>query len=433
MTFRERVMAWLFGDLVENRIKQAVKVVDDQWWRRLDRGRHTTDRDLWEIQADYRKTLEIWRNNPFARRIVAVQTAYVLGGGLKVESKNQVVNGFIERFWKHRKNQMEQRIITWSDELARAGELFVALFTNEVDGMTYVRLVPASEIDQVVTDNQDYENELRYHQLGININDEGTWWLAKDMLHYSVNRVPGGVRGESDISYLVPWLKRYDTWLEDRATLNHHKSAFVWDVTVPSGRVEEKAEQYKTPPSAGEVIVHDEGEKWAATQPKIDAQEARDDGKAMRQMIAVGAGMPPHFLSDPEGSTQTTAKSSTGPTFRQFRERQKYVVWMLKDLVEVVVARAVGMGKLDVRGDYDVEVQVTDLNEEDNLQLAQATRNISQALLMLYDRGLVDDETVVAMAMRFSGEVLDPRDILQRAKKNSGSNGSLKKGEVRNG
>jgi hypothetical protein len=40
------------------------------------------------------------------------------------------------------------------------------------------------------------------------------------MLHYAVNRPVGAVRGESDLAPILPWLRRYNRWLEDRVRLN---------------------------------------------------------------------------------------------------------------------------------------------------------------------------------------------------------------------
>ena len=49
-------------------------------------------------------------------------------------------------------------------------------------------------------------------------------------------------------------------------------------------------------------------------------------------MIATGAGVPMHFLAEPEGSTRTTAEQSGGPTFRHYDRRQLFFRWIMADL-----------------------------------------------------------------------------------------------------
>ena len=52
-------------------------------------------------------------------------------------------------------------------------------------------------------------------------------------LHFAVNRPVGCVRGESDLASVLPWLRRYSRWLEDRTRLNAAVHAFLWLVKVP--------------------------------------------------------------------------------------------------------------------------------------------------------------------------------------------------------
>ena len=44
------------------------------------------------------------------------------------------------------------------------------------------------------------------------------------MLHYAVNRPIGAVRGEGDLTPILPWAKRYSEWLKDRVRLNRQRT-----------------------------------------------------------------------------------------------------------------------------------------------------------------------------------------------------------------
>ena len=73
--------------------------------------------------------------NPRARRIVGLTTDYVVGAGIRVCSSTPWIDEWIARFWQHPKNRMAMRTLHLCDELTRAGELFLVLGTNRVDGM----------------------------------------------------------------------------------------------------------------------------------------------------------------------------------------------------------------------------------------------------------------------------------------------------------
>ena len=75
--------------------------------------------------------------------------------------------------------------------------------------------------------------------------------------------------GEGDLTTMIPWLLRYSRMLEDRIRLHWAARAFLYLVTVPSNRVEAKAEQYRAAPESGSIIVKDETEKWETMTPSL--------------------------------------------------------------------------------------------------------------------------------------------------------------------
>ena len=80
------------------------------------------------------------------------------------------------------------------------------------------------------------------------------------------------------------------------------------------------------------------------------SQEAGEDGLAAKRMIAAGAGIPLHFLAEPESATRTTAECAGGPTFRRYEQRQKFFLWMLGDLTRAAYSSA-GAGEAQVKAD----------------------------------------------------------------------------------
>jgi hypothetical protein len=374
------------------------------------------DRLPYDQQTILQESLEAWRSNPLARRIVGLTSQYVVGGGVRITCNHPGSEQFLKNWWEHELNQCALRIYEWCDELTRSGELFFLLSTDAA-GMTYIRAVPAAQISAIETAENDLQQELAYHQQLDGLGEEHTW-AAYDsrsdspdqavMLHFAINRPPGAVRGESDLAPLLVWLNRYAIWLEDRARLNRYRNAFYFVVKSRFLSEAERAARQSVlnavPPTPGSILVTDESEQWEVIHPRLESHEASTDGLSIKKMIAAGAGVPLHFLAEPESSTRSTAEAAGGPTFRHFEQRQLFFSEILRQLAVVAVRRR---AMLDRRVDPEasIQVQVADLSARDNAALAIATQAASRTFFDLFDRGLINREELLRMVYRFAGEV----------------------------
>jgi hypothetical protein len=432
----------LFGAEIERRVKLAVAAYDDlrdlALTNRTPRDRHTSDRE----QA-LRDSLEAWRVNPLARRIVGLTTQYVVGGGISVESPHSGTHRFLQDFWNHRLNRMPTRCYELCDELTRSGDLFAGLSTDAA-GMSYLRAIPALQILEIETASNDLEQEAVFWEkpgLGLETGGKGVdgllrgrRWEAYDaaqdvpsengeflpvMLHYAINRPVGGLWGESDLAPVLRWLSRYANWLEDRARLNRYRNTFLFWVkasfTGEADRLRRQAELNANPPSPGSILVTDESEHWEVLNSRLDAFAANEDGLALKKMVAAGSGAPLHFLAEPESATRTTAEAAGGPTFRFYEQRQKFFLWLLGDLLRVVVRRR-ALVDPQVDGEAEIKVMGGDISQRDNASLATATTTAVAAFGALRDRGLIDDAELLRIAYRFAGEMTDIDQMLRRGK-----------------
>jgi hypothetical protein len=428
-TWRERIADRLFGDVIARRVHEAVQVVDDEYWSQIQGGHwRSLDRDWQAHRENLQDALEAWRSNPLARRIVSLCSDYVIGSGIVVRSGVPWVERFLSEFWTL--NGMQRRLYDWCDELTRSGELFIVLRTDPASGMGFVRAIPAVRIVGITTDANDFQREINYRESSPG-SIEGRPWPSyaaqpraeQVMLHYAINRPVGCVRGSGDLEPILPWLKRYSEWLLNRARLNKYKTAFLWDVKV-SGRpgrgdtVRKKRFRYRTPPQPGSIIVHGDDEEWSAVSPRIEAWDAKEDGKALRLAIASGAGIPLHFLAEGESATRATAAEMGDPTFRHYYRRQLVFGELLSDLCSTVVRRANAVGRGRTYADLKLEVQFPDVTKSDNQALAQSAQWIAQALEGMARLGIVDRETAITMAMKFAGELIDVKTVMERLEKN---------------
>jgi hypothetical protein len=392
-------------------------------------GLHDRDRFPHDRRQVLQQAVEAWRGNPLGRRIVGLTSQYVLGDGVTVSSQQPAADRFLKQFWEHRLNRMATRCSEWCDELTRTGNLFVLVSTDPA-GMSYVRAVPTAGIERIEAQPHDIEQPLAFWPVRTPQELEPSPWPAYDetrdhpdasggwpvvMLHYAINRPVGAQWGESDLAPLLRWLARYANWLEDRARLNRYRNAFLFMVNgrwpTAAQRIARQNELNANPPRPGAILVSDESEQWSILSPKLESNEANSDGLALKKMIAAGAGIPLHFLAEPESSTRTTAEAAGGPTYRHFEQRQRYFLWVVQDVLRVVLARR---AQIDNRVPQAAALAVSgaDISSRDNAVLAMAATQISAVFQDMRDRGLIDDRELLRMVYRYAGEPADVDGLL---------------------
>ncbi|MCP4127916.1 MAG: hypothetical protein GY753_12750 [Gammaproteobacteria bacterium] len=381
------------------------------------------DRDYGALVEEYGDAREAWRKNPIARRLIGLVTAYVVGGaGIGVTSKNKKMAKYTDDFFDHAENTVKLRQPEWSDELGRAGELFLVLHMNEASGVPYVRSIPASKIIKIDWREGDYESETYYYERRGPGEEPKVWrgWRVTErdkepmMLHYAINRPVGNMRGESDLSPILPWMQRYSRWLDDRVRLNAAMRVYMWIVKAPKARLEVLQETYRRPPESGSVLFVDkDAESWEAVTPSLGANDAEKDGRAIRWMIISGGlGTALTDIGESETASRSTAESMAEQRRRFLRQRQAYFSWMLSDLVmqgwNWGVRTGVRKGRRMTQNHLIMEVP--DLAPADNEALASASKEIADAMAGLRD--IVGDsdtlkELTARMVLKFAGEPFD--------------------------
>lgn len=382
------------------------------------------DRDQYSREELQQQCLDAWRLNPLARRITEITSQYVVGGGFTISSPDKVTNAFLKDFWSHRFNHLDTRLIEICDELTRSGNLFILLSTDS-GGMTYLRPIPASLIHEIQTKESDIEQEESYTLKGSSDLDPLVYPayrpetecfdnLPHAVVHYAINKPAGAVWGESDLAPILKWLSRYSAFLDDRVRLNRYRNAFLYIVkSLYANETTRRARQTQlaaNPPTPGSILVTDQSEEWEVLSPKLESDDAERDGLALKKMIASGAGLPLHFLAEPESSTRSTAEASGGPTYRKFQQRQQFLTWLIKDLLMIALTRhslVTGTKLSD-----EIEVHPSDLSGRDNVALAMAGSNIASSFETLYNLGAVSQEEFIRVLYRFIGEECDPQQIV---------------------
>ena len=339
--------------------------------------------------------------------------------------------------------------------------------------MCYVRCLPGSKIDAVKWLPGDYECETAYHEKaerygwwGKQFNEpprdperkpyekydacscdagrtcqrcqdemghDGRWWAGRwsenvdvrgedgiypaVMLHYSVNRPVGAIRGEGDLVPMLPWLRRYTKWLDDRIRLNATVRSFLYVIYAKASVFKKTVERYRKPPAPGSVIVAEEGaERWETMTPDLRAADAKEDGRAIRWMIAAaGPGTSLLDFGEAEAANLATAKAMSEMRWRFLARRQAYFSWMLADIVVYCFNRSVRLGMLsgEEASIADIKVGAPDISPSDNESLSQAALRMAQAMKGLGEIGGGEAfrKKAAELVLKFAGEHMTEEDL----------------------
>ena len=433
-TIRQRIGSFFFrlafGPEIAQQIQLAISAPindDNTGW--TSRSSTSHDRDAADLQQLYLDTLTAWRKNPLAWRIIQITTDYVVGEKITISSRDPKMQEFIDLFWDHPKNMINNRLETMCDELSRAGDLIATLHLNKTDGMSYLRFLTKDQIDTIVKHPTDWETELYIIQHPEDTNQDGKKWPTPEKatkssraiaIHYHINRPMGADFGESDLATAVPWLQRYSRLLEDRIRMHWAIRAFLWIVSVPSNKIDEKAEQYATPPESGSVIVKDDTEEWEAKSPVIRGADAAPDMKAVRGMVDASSGYPPHWRGEATDVNLATAQAMQEPAEKHLKRRQNYFVFILEDIIYHAYKRAhllfPDIWPLPQETAYTkLFTAVTpDISKTDNSSFSASALNLSQAFSNLAHNNAKSTKMTrrfLSILFKFIGEPIDDEQL----------------------
>jgi hypothetical protein len=159
----------------------------------------------------------------------------------------------------------------------------------------------------------------------------------------------------------------------------------------------------------------DENESLEMPSPNLDSGDAEKDGLALKKMIAIGAGVPTHYLAEPESSTRTTAEAAGTPTFRGLEQTQQFFLDILTEIATLAVTHRKQFDRR-VNPAAKIEAIGPDITERDNSSLALAVSRVYPAFSELFDREGIDEKELLRVVYRMAGEVqtVEPHAMKRR-------------------
>jgi hypothetical protein len=132
-------------------------------------------------------------------------------------------------------------------------------------------------------------------------------------------------------------------------------------------------------------------------------------------MIDAGVGMPPHWRGEAHDVSLATAEAMEHAASRHLRRRQLYVRHLVTDLCHIAYTRAWQIGRGRARPDPSIiQVEMTDIDRDDNLDLATASKTIAEALQTASETiapapatSKTLQQKILRLVLRFAGEQID--------------------------
>ena len=363
--------------------------LEDRGWKKIGSDdENTMTREALVQAAQDGRALAV--AHPLVRRGINLRTSYVHGQGgpqLSVESEDETVNEVVQEWWTSRENQNALTGPEARTRLERAlstdGNVFIASFTNPVDGRVTNRTIPFEQITRIITNPEDrgqvwfYERTYSKRAEAFSTTEQSVTVLYPDLAyapasrprsiqgkqvmwdqpvrHVKVNDLDGWEFGIGDTFSIAPYARGYRDFLNDWLKLMKSLSQFAWRGTAEGKRAQRarqalaRAQQGVTgnDNSVGATYVSAPGEGLEAI-PKTGATIDADSGRPILAMIAAGLDVPVTMLSTDPGITgaRSTAETLDEPMYRAMRTRQDVWTAVFIDLAEYRIEQAIRAGKL---------------------------------------------------------------------------------------
>lgn len=329
--------------------------------------------------------------NPLTKRAVTVQELYVWGGGCEIKGADERVNEVLHDCFSDPKNQS---IIgqAWPErerDQRIDGNTFFLFFRNKLTGKVRVRLLPFSDVEEIICNPEDAK-EPWFYLRKIEVDGQVTFKAYPDIDYLPVKRVnsvkvddqidalvewdtpcyhvkTGGLSsmkfGLTELQSVIPWARGYKRFLENFATIIQAYARIAMKITGLSNKNKVAAAKTKlnTTLSTGSTS---EGNPppnkgaWMASSGNVDINPIKtagsttgpDEARALRSMVAAGTDTPEHFFGDSDIGNFATSTTLDRPTELKMTSRQGMWAFIILRMCRFIIQSSARAPKGKLKG-----------------------------------------------------------------------------------
>jgi len=405
----------------------------------------------------------LWKFDPLGGNIIHTSSYFTLGRGLIFEFDDKVAQYYAVKFFK--KNKLEVRLRSASDELSAFGEVYMWLRPKKAEtkignrviwrpGDTQVTFIPPQNISNIETAEEDVGDiynyifeysEGDYKQRTRTIPDISKYDYESDadetgcVVQIKLNSGNMDVFGQSDLIPIKEWLDNYQEFLRDGVVINKLYRSPCFDISIKDGTPDEVSaaiSRYRGW-SIGSNPVHNDREEWKILEFKGPASHNEEARRAILLIIAAGVNFAEFMLADGSNSNLATSKTQQLPVIKKFEDRQDlwahYMMMVFQFVLTVKSKYGINSGltiETDDEGDakpFTGRVEFPTISQDKDLEVAQTNklgleggylspRTAAARLNLNYDRQLdemdrdIQKQSEIMQKKVDVGMVLDPTE-----------------------
>lgn len=329
---------------------------EDRGWKNI--GANGNGRELPEYLHDRMivQSFKAFRTNPMAKRLIEIQTNFILGNGLSVNSEDAEVAAAVYEWWNDPYNNWPTKIVRRIRDLSIYGEWlhrplvardgFVRIADVQPDNIATVRADPLDhgvcdmvllkEIAQPGGVVKDAPIRVIRHRLipfpggAIEMDPD----YSGDLFYFGMNQTTDSLRGVGELFTVLDYIDAYDDMLFARVEKLKLMNQFFWDIAV-DGMTETElqswlAKQTDLPPKTGSVFAHNAAITATAVVPDLKSDDHSTDASLVKSHIISSAGWPGTWFDDPGGAGRAVGAEMAEPALRNVVNLQAQVGNMLR-------------------------------------------------------------------------------------------------------
>lgn len=304
--------------------------------------------------------------DPNYRGIIDAFLFFIIGNGFQIRAndEDEAVQEYIDKFIKASQfDGRDQDIILKG---LRAGECFIRMFKSagKLDAkVPVIRVYNYWEIKRIVRDEIDPEKILAY--VRSYAKSDGT--EAEEMIPpeeiFHVKVAEKDVRRATPpFDVVAQACQYYRTWLHHRVVFNRLKTSYYLEEIVKSGTPSQvSALDAATPnqdfraqrggiikrmPKAGSKLTHNDAVEYKWLKPDVQADDAKEDGRAIRLSILAGAQAPEFILGDASNANYASAMVAQNPFVRKIEFFRDHYGCSFEEIFSAVIAHGIKLGVL---------------------------------------------------------------------------------------